>query len=261
MLNGFVANAETSRIETETQTDIVDAEEASQGGSRFRGLMKRAGEKQSNVRQPDPLQNPLLAAASSDDTTPPSRIMTPEEIANLSIQEQARLYREFFYVQQQNQLNQHSQQQVQPKAIGSTPDNYLQAGIGFDGRKMGRNKEADAVSNAGDVYFAQLKLDSTTRNLARYSGDELKANEIFHDPAIKDISAPVNPYLQDQQKRMRDVIETIPEEMLLFQEYDDEPDALTEQELKSYSGVSYKQKIAQKKLERENLKNGNDSSY
>jgi hypothetical protein len=234
-----------------------EKEEASQGGSRFRELMMRA----QDVHQPTTFQQPppLATPAFVDDAaiTLPSSIMTPEELANLSTEEQARLYREFFYIQQQNKLKQSGQslpqhQQTTPKSIGSTPDNYLQAGYGFDGRKIGRNRDTDAVSNSGDVYFARLKKDSTTRNIARYSGDDAKANAIFHDPSIQEISAPVNPYLEDQQRRMRDVIETIPEEMLVFQEYNDPAgQTMTAEELASHSGVSYKQKIEQKKQERE----------
>jgi len=270
---------------TSTSPDYVaqvDKEEASQGGSRFRDLLARAPpvaqqQQQQVSQQPDysnSMPYPLLAAT-GDVITPPSSIMTPEELANLSVEEQARLYREFFYVQQhkkfqesagtananvnvnanvlQPQQQQQPQQQYAPKSIGSTDDNYLQAGIGFDGRKIGRNRDSDLVSNAGDVYFARLKKDSTTRNLARYSGDDQKANAVFHDPSIQDIVAPVNPYLVDQQQRMRDVIETVPEEMLVFRDYQG-PEAyrqLTAEEMASYSGVSYKEKIAQKKQERE----------
>jgi len=238
-----------------------ELEERSQGGSKLRALIEKAREKQPAFEQPIK-QNPLLATE-NDAIVTPSSIMTPEEVANLSIEEQARLYREFFYVQQQKQKgavststtttmqSQQQQSQQTPKSIGSTPDNYLEAGIGFDGRKIGRNKDADAISNASDVYFAQLKRDSTTRNIARYSGDHTKANEVFHDPSIQELKAPVNPYLQDQQKRMRDVVETVPEEMLLFQEYDDEEGKLSPEEMKTYSGISYKDKIKQKKLERE----------
>jgi len=138
-----------------------------------------------------------------------------------------------------------------PKSIGSTPDNYLAAGIGMDGRKIGRNKDADMISTAADVYMARLKRDSTTRNIARYSGDDSKANDVFHDPSIETIEAPVNPYLKDQQQRMRDVIETVPEEMLIFREFDDETEEQQLKKLKSYSGVSYKEKMQLKKQERE----------
>lgn len=255
-----------------------EKEEAAQGGSRFRDLMERAKEKQPEEAQllevqrqeqqqlaQQRLQNPLLAATTAtppvvdNSIVPPSSIMTPEELMNLSIEEQARLYREFFYVQQQKQKS--MQEQLQPhqqaKSIGSTPDNYLQADIGFDGRKIGRNRDADAISNASDVYFARLKRDSTTRNIARYSGDHAKANDVFHDPTIQDIKAPVNPYLEDQQKRMRDVIETVPEEMLVFQDYEDPETTLSKDEMQSYSGISYKEKMEQKKRERDEKRKRN----
>jgi hypothetical protein len=224
-----------------------EKEEASQGGSRFRELMMRAQDVQPTT--PSPPQ-PTFSFVDDAAITPPSSIMTPEELANLSTEEQARLYREFFYVQQQNKQQQQSHQSTAPnyKSIGSTPDNYLQAGYGFDGRKIGRNRDSDAVSNSGDVYFAQLKKDSTTRNLARYSGDDAKANAIFHDPSIQEIVAPVNPYLEDQQRRMRDVVETIPEEMMVFQEYNDPAgQTMTAEELASQSGVSYKQKMEERR--------------
>ncbi len=187
-----------------------------------------------------------VTAKSDDSVIPPSMIMTPEEIATLSVEEQARLYREFFYVQQHKKRT-----PSQEKSMGSTSQNYLQAGIGFDGKKIGSNRDADVISNTSDAYFAQLKRDSTTRNLARYSGDNVKANDVFHDPAIQDIKVPVNPYLKDQQRRMRDVIDTVPEEMLLFQEFDDDADKMSKEELASYTGVSYKEKMEQKRRERE----------
>ena len=202
------------------------------------------------LQQQQQIQNPLAAPA-DDSVITPSMIMTPEEVAGLSVEDQARLYREFFYVQQQKKKAPQQQAQKAPVSMGSTADTYLEAGIGFDGKKIGSNRDADAISNASDVYFAQLKRDSTTRNIARYSGDHTKANDVFHDPAIQDIKAPVNPYLEDQQKRMRDVLETVPEEMLVFQEYEDDEDKVSKEELTSYTGVSYKEKMEQKKRERE----------
>jgi hypothetical protein len=50
---------------------------------------------------------------------------------------------------------------------------------------------------------------------------------------------------------MRDVIETVPEEMLVFQNYDDPSEVGSEEELLSKSGISYKEKMEQKKRERE----------
>jgi len=246
-----------------------DREDSSQGGSRFRALMERARD-QEQTRKQNPLvvayggnNNPYGNAAAAPDTTsstPPSSIMTPEEIANLSIDEQARLYREFFYVQQKEKSGQQNSIS-DSKSIGSTSSNYLGAGIGFDGRKIGQNKDTLAISNAADVYFAQLKRDSTTRNLARYSGDNLKANEVFHDPAIQDIKAPVNPYLEEQRKRMMDVIETVPEEMLVFREFDDDDNNggagpnRTKNIDKSFSGISYRERMAKVQEERRNAAN------
>ena len=186
----------------------------------------------------------------------PTMVMTPEEIARLSIDQQARLYREFYHTQQEQQKQhdfsgQQRQQQQNSKSIGSTSTNYLQKGIyGFDGKKIGHNKDIDAISNTSDEYFARLKRDSTTRNIARYSGDTNKANDIFHDPSIADINVVVNPYLQESRQRQLDVIETVPEEMLVFQEFDnnDTDNSNTrrsEEENKSFSGISYRNRIEQ----------------
>jgi hypothetical protein len=127
------------------------------------------------------------------------------------------------------------------------PSNYLEHGVGFDGKRIGRNRDADVIANTADAYLAKLKRDSTTRNLARYAGDEARANNIFHDPTIQDIQPPeLNPYLEEQRKQERDMLETVPEEMLVFQEYHDKtapPD-------KTSSGISYKDKIAQLKAQR-----------
>ena len=119
-------------------------------------------------------------------------------------------------------------------------------GIAPDGRKIGRNKDADAIVNSADLYFAQLKRDSTTRNYARYRGDDEKANEVFHDPSIAQIKMHVNPYLQEQKEKEKDLLETAPDEMLIFQDYSDEP-----RKPKSYAGVSYKEKLAQIKARKE----------
>eukprot|EP00536_Pseudo-nitzschia_multiseries_P010682 jgi/Psemu1/26702/gm1.26702_g len=250
-----------------------DREEASQGGARFRALMERAKQQQHHRRT---TVNPLLAQTQTGTTTPPSQIMTPEEIAGLSIDEQARLYREFFYVQQknrqqpQNQAQNQQQNQAQTQttqtqrfSLASTDSNYLAAGTGFDGRKIGRNRDSDAISNASDVYFARLKRDSTTRNLARYRGDDATANDVFHDPSIAEIEAPVNPYLEEQRKRMMDVVETVPEEMLLFREFDD--DEKTKGAAGSppsrpparASGVSYRERVARVREERRAKKKNN----
>ena len=122
--------------------------------------------------------------------------------------------------------------------------------MGPDGRKIGRNRDADMISTSADAYLAQLKRDSTTRNLARYAGDDIKANEIFHDPTIQDIQAPVNPYRLKEQNNSMLLETTVPEEMLIFQEYDDDDYDDDEEQPAAPSYVSYKEKMAQVQAKR-----------
>jgi hypothetical protein len=256
----------TAEMRTKVKLSHTDQEGASQGGSRFRELMTRAENQQVARRSnPQPTQ-----------TITPTMVMTSEEIANLSIDQQARLYREFYHTQQEQQKQhdfssggQRQQQQRNSKSIGSTSTNYLQKGIyGFDGKKIGHNKDIDAISNTSDEYFARLKRDSTTRNIARYSGDTNKANDIFHDPSIADINVVVNPYLQESRQRQLDVIETVPEEMLVFQEFDNDTDnsntRRSEEENKSFSGISYRNRIEQvqeaKRQQQDNSNNNNNNN-
>jgi len=219
----------TDTMKEKARSSHNDQEAAAQGGFRFMELMKRSQDQQYKRKQ----------SQQGYTITTPTMIMTPEEIANLSIEGQARLYREFYYTQQN-----HQQQSNDNKSIGSTATNYLQRGIyGFDGRKIGRNKDGDSISNTSDEYFAKLKRDSTTRNIARYSGNESKANEVFHDPSIQDIRHVENPYLKEQRQKNMNVLETIPEEMLVFQEFGTKSSS-TEDD-KSYSGISYKNRMKQ----------------
>ena len=229
-----------------------DMEEASQGGSRFRELIEKAREKHDQQQQQQQIPLPPLQI-------PPSSIMTEEEIANLSIDEQARLYRELFYVHQHNSNDNNNKENQ--KSIGSTTDNYLENGVyGFDGKKIGRNRDVETISSEADVYFAKLKRDSTSRNIARYSGDDQTANTILlrdGDPSLfDDITFETNPYLREQQQRMQqEFLETAPEEMVIYQE-DTTDTATTHDETTTTatnSGISYKQKLEQKKQEREEM--------
>ncbi|KAL3914983.1 MAG: hypothetical protein SGILL_005858 [Bacillariaceae sp.] len=161
--------------------------------------------------------------------------------------------------QQQQQYGQPQQQQLYsppPPPPPPQPANFLAPGVGFDGRKIGRNRDADTIANTADCYFAQLKRDSTTRNFARYSGDDDKANDVFHDPSIQDIEPPeTNPYLEDRRKRERDLLETVPEEMLLFQDFEGEDEVD-----KTFSGISYKDKVAQLRAKRGSNSTKGDNS-
>jgi len=244
-------------IEGATMTDEMKArakashtaeEEASQGGKMFRSLMERARQKaqlppsalQQQQQQLQPQQQPNLQ-------------ISPNAM-DLSVEEQARLFREIMLKQQQAQRyssTSYAQQQLPDYPYGDNMQGhnspYLPPGIGFDGRKIGRNRDADIISTAADVYFAKLKLDSKTRNVARIAGDDEKANSVFHDPQIQEIKRPPeNPHLLEQRENERDLLETSPEEMLIFKEYGDKG----KNQERSYSGISYKEKIAQKKAQK-----------
>eukprot|EP00980_Cylindrotheca_fusiformis_P012143 scaffold2936_cov113-Cylindrotheca_fusiformis.AAC.3 len=281
-------------------------EEASQGGSKFRELIMRAKQTADRAIQPPQQQ---------------SSVPIPTNPMDLSIEEQANLFRQLMmerqqqqqqaqqsYTQQgydqQQQANYQQQQQNQPVSSdpnapemtnyqqqqgapptdpysqpGMTsygqqpqqqqqqaqqgppkvypppppaarplqqgpPQTYREYGTGYDGRKIGRNKDADIVSNSADAYFAQLKRDSTSRNYARYAGDDVTANTVFHDPAIFEIEAPTNPYLEEKRERERNLVETVPEEMLLFQEYGEEQQERPQP-------MSYRDRLAQRQQQQQ----------
>jgi len=62
-----------------------------------------------------------------------------------------------------------------------------------------RNPDADRIINKADVYLAQLKVDSTTRVMARARGDIDASNEVFTNPKINQLEEEVlkNPYLDE----------------------------------------------------------------
>jgi hypothetical protein len=66
------------------------------------------------------------------------------------------------------------------------------------GRPVGRNRDADTIANAADLYFAQLKRDSSVRGKARIRGDAEKADQVFADKGIKELEGLMyeNPYLK-----------------------------------------------------------------
>jgi hypothetical protein len=252
----------TGDMKARAQASHSDAkEESSQGGARFRELMSRAKETADSVVQPQ--QQPIHEGA-----------QMPNNPMDLSIEEQARLFRQLM-MERQQQMNPYGyQQQSNPRAPHlsyqeqyqlqqkpydpqqqqqqqGAPQDYRVYGTGDDGRKIGRSKDADAVSNTADAYFARLKLDSTSRNYARYAGDDATANSVFHNPAIFEIEAPTNPYLEEQRERARNLVETVPEEMLLFQEYGEE-------QQQAPQPLSYRQKLAQHREQKQQQQGGND---
>lgn len=209
--------------------------EESQGGNMFKSLMDRA--EQGAVLPREPAAQPPAAPPAQPPAAPPATAATP----TMTVEEQAAMYRQLM--------------ENPPSAPAAPPDPYekpppraaTKAPYGNptspDGRRIGRNRDADAIVNTADVYFAQLKRDSLVRNVARYSGNEELANKVFEDPALNDIKLAVNPYVEEMREKERLMIETATEEMI-------EMGLPTEKRMenaKDFSGVSYKDKLEQMK--------------
>lgn len=226
---GFTNGAElTEEMKAKIKDSHTGEDEASQGGQMFRKLMERAqqGGGMNRPRPPPPVP-----------PFPTSQMQAPN-FENLSVEEQARMFREMMQHQQQGGYAQQlPQQSYQPPP---TTPNYMGPGVAADGRKIGRNRDADAIVNSADLYFAQLKRDSSVRNMARYSGDEEYANQVFADPSIKEISMHVNPYTE-QAKKEKDLVDTSMDEMILpymfYEEEEQDP---------SSAGVRYKDLLKKK---------------
>lgn len=230
--SSFTAGAEFTKDMVEKVKQMnSEEEEASQGGSMFREMMKRA------QNRPPP---PTMVQPAQYTNPPPSMPMDP---ANLSVEEQARMFREMMMQQQ-------GQSAPVPEPPSMPPAKFLPGGVDSVGRKIGRNRDADTIQNSADLYFAQLKRDSTSRNYARYRGDDDLANQVWHDPSIQEISIPENPYLKEQLEQEKKMLDTAAEEMLLPEMFEDSPSMP-----KSYSGISYRQKL----MERGNKNKGSVS--
>ena len=235
-----------SAIGAELTPDMVEKIKASHdedeerygGGSMFKNLMERAQSGQMlrpNTPPPPPPPPPAASSAAP-----------PVSLENMSVEEQARMFREMMQQQQQQQ------QPVAPPPVASTPPPVVQKALqpfpqayppqgvplAPDGRKVGRNRDADAIVNSADVYFAQLKTDSTSRTLARIRGDDETANKVWHDPRIKEIEVYVNPYLEEAKKKEQQMLETSADELLI--PILEKEDRVLD---KSYTGVRYKDRL------------------
>lgn len=109
-------------------------------------------------------------------------------------------------------------------------------------------RELDTISCKADVYLAQLKRDSTVRKIAQQLGDNEKANDVFGDSGIQELETWVqaNPHTEDQVKSKWAFVGSSPDQDLNFLEGDGN-DGMTAEERQAYSGVSYKEKMAQMK--------------
>ncbi|KAL9184453.1 hypothetical protein ACHAXT_002539 [Thalassiosira profunda] len=111
-----------------------------------------------------------------------------------------------------------------------------------DPRPVGYNPDAFTMSNTADVYFAQLKQDSKVRKIARMSGDVEAANRVFADNSIREIGESWNENPYTKEKNVAEARAEI-EGIVRTQVQDSEAPVIT-------SGISYKEKLAQKKASR-----------
>merc|ERR1712146_541491 len=83
------------------------------------------------------------------------------------------------------------------------------------GRPIGRNRDADTIANTSDLYFAQLKRDSTVRAIGRIRGDKEVSEAVFQDEGIKELDKMLkkNPYLQGQREEEAKLKESLPNEL------------------------------------------------
>lgn len=148
-----------------------------QGGSRLKEILAKAA-----ARQPEPspqvIMNPFLE---------PPPVVPPANLQEMSVEEQARMFREM--------MQNGGPPAMAPGAVVPPP---LPRPARASPRPVGRNRDADSIANTADLYFAQLKRDSTVRGIARLTGDAEKADQVFADEGIKELEklVSVNPYLK-----------------------------------------------------------------
>mmetsp|Transcript_15246 Transcript_15246/g.24705 ORF Transcript_15246/g.24705 Transcript_15246/m.24705 type:complete len:679 (-) Transcript_15246:110-2146(-) len=159
----------------------------------------------------------------------------------LSVEEQARMFREMMAQQQGGAPA------VNTPVVPVAADVPVQRVAKTDraGRPVGRNRDADTIANTSDLYFAQLKRDSTVRTLARIQGEDEVAEKVFEDEGIKQLDELLqkNPYLKGQKEKEQSLIDTIPDEMLAPYFDSGEPS----EEEKAKSGPSYRKKLMERK--------------
>ncbi|KAG7363177.1 hypothetical protein IV203_026537 [Nitzschia inconspicua] len=220
---------------TDKGTDDEEEEDVGSGSSRFKELIKAAQQRSvaETPMMPRPIENPFLNPSPSiPPMTSQSLASSPDE---LSVEEQARLFRELM-AQQQGNI---------PAVPPPLPDVQRVAKTDRAGRPVGRNRDADSIANTADLYFAQLKRDSTVRTMARLRGEIDIAERVFEDEGIKQLDDLLqkNPYLKGQREKDMEIIDEIPVQALApyFKS-----DGASEEE-KTKSGPSYKKKLMERR--------------
>lgn len=170
-----------AELSDDMKEKLKEEDETFGGGSRFKAMMEKAqaGATASPRSLKNPFaENPFAGIEGLDPAASPASAPLPTAFDSMTVEQQAELFRAMM-----------QGQQMAPPAPGPTrtkPD-----------RKVGRNRDADAIQNTSDVYFAQLKRDSTVRGIARIRGDDEKANAVFQDEKIEELKNMIseNPHL------------------------------------------------------------------
>lgn len=173
-----------------------------------------------------------LSPLSGDDNSEEEEL--PANPDGLSVEEQARMFREMMADKQ--------------GFASPPPPTKVNREGDRAGRPVGRNKDADKIANTSDLYFAQLKRDSTVRTIGRYSGDEAVSEAVFEDDGIEELDRLFleNPFLQTQKDEERKLLDSLPDGVVA-------PYFRTEKvDLNEFSkaGISYKDRLMQKRQER-----------
>lgn len=169
-----------------------DPDEPASGSSRFKEMMAAAKLDEGGGGGGGlgfggrAIENPFLSQSNSSPPTNPSPSSNVDE---MSVEEQARRFREMMEQQQQGGVGGGAAQPPPVKRVAQTDR---------AGRPVGRNRDADTIANTADLYFAQLKRDSTVRTMARIRGEDEIAESVFTDEGVKQLEDLLveNPYLK-----------------------------------------------------------------
>lgn len=178
--DGFIDALKAKADDSDGGASEDEENEVSSGSSRFKELMEasKKGKASGDMPSGRAIQNPFLNPAPST----PQPGAAGVNIENLSVEDQAALLRQLMGNQNAAAPPLEGKQKRTDKA----------------GRPTGRNKDADAIANTADLYFAQLKRDSFVRTLARYDGNDEVADAVMGDDGIGELDELLhkNPYLQ-----------------------------------------------------------------
>ncbi|CAJ1949504.1 unnamed protein product [Cylindrotheca closterium] len=213
-------------------TDEAEPEEPASGSSRFKELME-AAKRDGGGAEPSGtvIQNPFLATPAAP--APAAPAAGGINLENMSIEDQAALLRQLM---------------ANPDGGGdpnTPPTGMKEKRTDVAGRPTGRNRDADGISNTSDLYFAQLKRDSTVRTLARQRGEDEVAQAVMEDGGIKELGNMLveNPYLTGQKNEEQTFFDAIPEESLGPHIYASDAPAKPV----NTSGIKYKEILKQKR--------------